>query len=332
MMVITKAIPTNIITGFLGVGKTTAIQSLLRQKPAAEKWAVLVNEFGEVGIDASLMGGEALETEGVFLREVPGGCMCCAAGLPMQIALNQLISRAKPDRLLIEPTGLGHPREVIEVLSHEVYRDVLDLRATITLVDARKVGDQRYADHDTFIQQLQIADIIVAHKEDLYQQDDLALLESYLQQHELDERPLYPVSMGQLNIDWLQQAHSSQRTNTHHSHRDASSIPLEAEMPLSGYLRKDNQGEGFHSSGWIFEPDYEFDYPQLEALLIGLEVERLKAVFITSDGIFTFNKADAVLTSQELDETADSRIEVIGTNPEDWCFLESELLQISTRL
>lgn len=116
-MKITKAVPTNIITGFLGVGKTTAILHLLASKPANERWAVLVNEFGEIGIDGGLMaGGQGAQT-GVFIREVPGGCMCCVSGLPMQMALNRLLMDAKPDRLLIEPTGLGHPQEVIESLS-----------------------------------------------------------------------------------------------------------------------------------------------------------------------------------------------------------------------
>lgn len=86
-----KAIPTNVITGFLGVGKSTAILNLLKQKPDNERWAVLVNEFGEVGIDGSLFTGQKTEEAGIFIREVPGGCMCCAAGLPMQIALNMLL-------------------------------------------------------------------------------------------------------------------------------------------------------------------------------------------------------------------------------------------------
>ena len=105
-----KAVPTNIITGFLGAGKTSAIVHLLQNKPKNERWAILVNEFGEIGIDGSLMQGQYSEEQGIFIREVPGGCMCCAAGLPMQIALNMLLAKAKPDRLLIEPTGLGHPK------------------------------------------------------------------------------------------------------------------------------------------------------------------------------------------------------------------------------
>ena len=102
-------VPTTIITGFLGVGKTSAILHLLTQKPAHERWAILVNEFGEIGIDKSLFEGQLTADSGVFIREVPGGCMCCAASLPMQIALNQLLAASRPHRLLIEPTGLGHP-------------------------------------------------------------------------------------------------------------------------------------------------------------------------------------------------------------------------------
>ena len=82
-----KAVPTNIITGFLGVGKTSSLLHLLKQKPANERWAILINEFGEIGIDGSLVNGsrnkapnsDASGEKRVFIREVPGGCMCCAA-------------------------------------------------------------------------------------------------------------------------------------------------------------------------------------------------------------------------------------------------------------
>ena len=131
-----KQIPTNIITGFLGAGKTTAIRHLLAHKPPQQRWALLINEFGEVGIDAALLN-QSGETNNIFVREVPGGCLCCTNQLNLQIALNLLLSRARPQRLLIEPTGLGHPRELLELLSGEYYREVLSLHATLTLVDAR---------------------------------------------------------------------------------------------------------------------------------------------------------------------------------------------------
>lgn len=70
-----SAVPTNVITGFLGVGKTTAILNLLKSKPDNERWAVLVNEFGEIGVDGSLFEGQHSQEQGVFIREVPGGCL-----------------------------------------------------------------------------------------------------------------------------------------------------------------------------------------------------------------------------------------------------------------
>ena len=99
-----QRVATNIITGFLGAGKTTTILHLLKNKPKNENWAVLVNEFGEIGIDGALM-----VEHGAMIKEIPGGCMCCTAGVPMSVGINALL-RTNPDRLLIEPTGLGHPK------------------------------------------------------------------------------------------------------------------------------------------------------------------------------------------------------------------------------
>ncbi|GAB7197942.1 hypothetical protein OS31_19780 [Dickeya oryzae] len=78
----------NLITGFLGSGKTTTIRHLLSHKPEGETWAVLVNEFGEIGIDGAL-----LSDTGALLKEIPGGCMCCVNGLPMQVGLNMLLQK-----------------------------------------------------------------------------------------------------------------------------------------------------------------------------------------------------------------------------------------------
>src|SRR5947208_3289010 len=136
-------VPVNLFTGFLGVGKTTAVIDLLGRKPAAEKWAVLVNEYGEVGIDAALIEGSGPEgvtvrevggPEGVTVREVGGGCVCCATAPYLPVALHFLLVDAKPDRLLIETTGLGHPAKLLDTL-REKYRGRLDLRATVGLVD-----------------------------------------------------------------------------------------------------------------------------------------------------------------------------------------------------
>jgi G3E family GTPase len=322
-------IPTNIITGFLGVGKTTAIQSLLKDKPAGERWAVLVNEFGEVGIDGALIAGNTAQQQGIFIREVPGGCMCCTAGLPMQMALTMLLAKAKPDRLLIEPTGLGHPQEVLSTLLADNYKDVLDLCATITLVDARKISDERYTGNDTFNQQLAIADVIVANKADLYDQHDLAQLNRYVNNsNELQNKPLYDVEQGLISAEWLLLPNGFSGHVHHHAPPDdglISVLPANPQIPDSGYLRIDSKGSGFFSSGWLFDERFIFDGDALYSHLLGISAERLKAVFKTNNGIMGFNHVDGVLSVIELDEALDSRIEVIGPDAACWVDLEIAL-------
>ncbi|WP_394220584.1 CobW family GTP-binding protein [Alteromonas gracilis] len=329
-----KAVPTNIITGFLGVGKTSALLHLLKQKPNNERWAVLINEFGEIGIDGALVEGSSVQSatnqpdiggnantqnkhKQVFIKEVPGGCMCCAAGLPMQIALNQLLAQSKPDRLLIEPTGLGHPVEVLQTLAAEHYQDVLNIQKTITLVDARKLKDPRYTNHDTFNQQIDIADIVIGNKRDLYDEFDAELLSKYVAQRGKQSTPVMACVKGELPLALLEGKSSAlielqSHSHHHHSVNDVPSIN-EQPFPDSGFLRVENAGEGFKSLGWRYSPAIEFNRSALLHWIKSLDVERLKAVVITSDGIFSYNLVDNTVTENELNECSESKIEIIAT-------------------
>lgn len=255
-----SGVATNIITGFLGVGKSSAILHLLKHKANNERWAVLVNEFGEIGIDGSLLEGQHSRNEGVYIREVPGGCMCCAAGLPMQIALNQLLSKARPDRLLIEPTGLGHPKEVLEVLSGTYYNDALSLQKIICLVDARKLSDKRYTEHDTFRQQIAIADTLVANKQDLYKADELEQLRNYAKQYGRSQAQVTSSKYGALDPSLLEGPTAAKAQNHHHHHDSNKILAADLAMPESGFLKACNQGEGFVSTGWRISPEHVFNY------------------------------------------------------------------------
>lgn len=282
-------IPTNILSGFLGVGKTTTITTLLREKPLNEHWAVLVNEFGEIGVDGTLLEGATRGQSSVSIREVPGGCLCCAASVPMQVALNQLLRAAKPDRLLIEPTGLGHPRQIIAALSKPEYETVLDLRATLTLVDARKVADPRYTEHPTFNQQLEIADLLIAHKADLYGSCEIDQLRRYLAAKGLDSRPLYAVSQGAVAPQWLD-------------------LPRFSNHPTPSRSR---EMERYRSHGWRYNSTHLFNRAAISALFATLDLIRLKAVILSSEGAFCYNLADGTLSETTLPAAGESRIELI---------------------
>lgn len=310
-----SAVPTNIITGFLGVGKTSAILHLLKIKPDNERWAVLVNEFGEIGVDGSLFEGHHSEEQGVFIREVPGGCMCCAAGLPMQIALNQLLTLAKPDRLLIEPTGLGHPKEVLQVLSEEYYQETLSLQKILTLVDARKLSDPRYTSHHTFNQQIAIADTVVGNKQDLYQHEDKSKLTAYVKQNGSTEAQVIFTQNGALPFECLfgETAATTQDHHHHHHHaKENKPLPSETPFPESGFVTAKNEGEGFQSVGWRFSPGLAFDRDKLFLFLSGIKAERMKAAFITNLGVYGYNLTPDALTEFELDDSLESRIEIIA--------------------
>ena len=321
-----RAVPTNIITGFLGVGKTSAILHLMRHKPAHERWAVLVNEFGEIGVDGSLFQGQHSEGQGVFIREVPGGCMCCTAGLPMKIALNQLLAKAKPDRLLIEPTGLGHPQEVLQVFSAKYYQALLSMQKTLTLVDARKLSDSRYTSHDTFNQQIAVADTIIGNKLDLYQDEDKAKLIAYVKQQGQPHAQVLFTQHGEISVSQLQGATTDYPIQSHHHQHQSQEMPMasDAPMPACGFIKAMNEGEGFRSVGWRFSPDKIFHRQKLFSLLAGLRVERMKAVFITDAGVFGYNLTADALTETVLDECLESRIEIIAGNIDD--SLETRLL------
>lgn len=322
---IIQSVPTNIITGFLGVGKTSAILQLLKNKPADERWAVLVNEFGEIGIDGSLLSAQHSQDEGVFIREVPGGCMCCAAGLPMQIALNQLLQKAKPDRLLIEPTGLGHPKEILRVLSAEHYQKVLCLQKTLTLVDARNLKDTRYSQHETFNQQIAIADTVVGNKVDLYQEEDKLRLTDYVKQQ--GKPGVAVIFSEQGKIDYLQLVGNSALTASsvhHHHHPEKRVLASEVSIPECGFIKAVNKGEGFNSIGWRFSSEIIFKHSQLFAFLSSLKVQRVKAIFITDKGVFTYNGTTESLTEIESNETQESRIEIIS--PELDILFEAQLM------
>lgn len=356
---IIKAIPTNIITGFLGVGKTSLIKQLLATKPEGETWAVLVNEFGEVGIDAGLLNSA---DKGIQIREVAGGCMCCAAGVPTQVAINQLIAKAKPDRLLIEPTGLGHPNEILKVLSAPHYQNVISLRSTLCLVDARKIHDPRYREHANFMQQLQVADVIVATKSDLYDAENTKLLyelQTYLSHIERTDIPVVSHSslqpLSAVLMDYLNQARNVSLNLPVHPNvspklgnkslsspsllraglmgqslfaEDAFEVAL--DFDARGIVRKQNQGEGCFSCGWVFDPIQEFDFDRLMAFVQrqtqGASLLRLKAVMITEQGIAGFNWVDHELSLVELDDSLDSRLEMIAMGEWDWDEIEAQLL------
>ncbi|CAI0718756.1 Uncharacterized GTP-binding protein YjiA [Serratia rubidaea] len=318
---------TNLITGFLGSGKTTTIRHLLANKPENERWAVLVNEFGEIGIDGAL-----LADSGAVLKEIPGGCMCCVNGLPMQVGLNMLLQQAKPDRLLIEPTGLGHPKQILSLLTQDTYGGWIDLRATVCLLDARQLREARYRDNENFRDQLAAADLIMANKSDVWQAADRDALQSW-QENAAAGRPVYQIERGQMDVALLDlpRTNHAELPDGQHHHAHAAPQGLAAlRLPSNSRWRRAlNQGQGYTACGWIFDGDTEFDTIGMMEWIRLAPVDRAKGVVRIAEGTLVINRQGQDLSIETRPAPPlDSRIELIHSADADWNALQSALFKI----
>ncbi len=154
-------IKVDVITGFLGSGKTTFIRNLMKSKAwADEKWAVVVNEFGKVGIDGSFLES----VSDVSVVEISNGCLCCTLKGDFLEALRKLAVEHKPDRILIEPSGIFVLADLSDLFEQPVLSDVCRLHAVVAIVDPRQFLSQRMKYNYFLESQIRHASILVLSK------------------------------------------------------------------------------------------------------------------------------------------------------------------------
>ncbi|MEO1273692.1 MAG: GTP-binding protein, partial [Myxococcota bacterium] len=203
-------IPVNLIAGPLGVGKTTAINHLLGQRPPHERWAVLVNEYGQIGLDAALMA-DAAQSGNVEVREVAGGCICCTAGLMFEVSLVLLLQQ-HPDRLIIEPTGLATLSGILDTLARPGIQEAVDVRSVISLIDPTMLGEELPIESQD---QIEAADILLANRSDLASPAQLEAFDAWAGHIFPPKQHIGRVKHGQIPLELLdrvtQRAPSSRR-------------------------------------------------------------------------------------------------------------------------
>ena len=339
-----KKIPVNLVTGFLGVGKTTALTRLLKEKPADQYWAVVVNEFGEVGIDGATLSSAG---EGLRVAEVPGGCVCCTTSPMLRTVLNRLVKERSPDRLLIEPSGLGHPAGIVDLLRDPFMAKVFDVQAVITLLDPRHLDDSRYTSHETWRDQILLADVLVLNKCDVA---DVAQIE----RAQAMCAALFPPKLavitavkGEFDSALLDlDLHPERWPEVGTLHAHSGNYPLQARRkvplpeaeaePVSWPIRKTQSSLGSHSCGWIFSPDTQFFSAAMADLfesfnqpeVLGLHgLTRAKAVIHTERDWYRFDWVDHMPGVMPAAWRRDSRLEVIveGAVAPDWSVLEARI-------
>ena len=168
----TQPIPVTVVTGFLGAGKTTLLNRILTEQHG-KKYAVIVNEFGEIGIDNDLIVGA---DEEVF--EMNNGCVCCTVRGDLIRVIEGLMKRkGRFDAILVETTGLAKPAPVAQTFFvDEDVKKKTQLDAIVTVADALNLP-KRLEDSEEAVEQIAFADVVLLNKTDLVTKDDLAAIE-----------------------------------------------------------------------------------------------------------------------------------------------------------
>ena len=237
--------PVSVLTGFLGAGKTTLLNRLLAD-PRLARTAVIVNEFGDVGLDHAL-----IEASGEDLIELAGGCLCCTVRGDLVDTLDGLLDGTRAiDRVVIETTGLADPVPVLRaVMAHPTRAGAMRLDGVIAVLDAVN-GAATLESHREARRQVAMADRIVVTKRDLSgPDDDGAALEAAVRALNpgapiLDVRAIEPAGLldaglvdGEGRVDperWLRDDHHD-HDHDHHAHGDVRSVSLvhDGAVPLA---------------------------------------------------------------------------------------------------
>lgn len=145
----------DIISGFLGAGKTTLIKKLIQECLKDEKVVLIENEFGEIGIDGSF-----LKDAGIEITEMNSGCICCSLVGDFSEALKQVVAKYHPDRIMIEPSGVGKLSDVIKAVEN-VHSDELQLNSFVTVIDVKKCKTYSLNFGEFFNNQIEYASTII---------------------------------------------------------------------------------------------------------------------------------------------------------------------------
>ncbi|HEY9834646.1 MAG TPA: GTP-binding protein [Stenomitos sp.] len=249
--------PITVITGPLGSGKTTLLRHII--DTVSRKIAILMNEFGEISIDAKIIQGKNVE-----MADLGGGCVCCSLVGEFEAAVNEIIDTVDPDHIVVETTGVAEP----DALAFDIQESLPNVRldGVVTLIDADAMVKYPSVGH-TMRMQIEAADTLILNKVDLVSESELNAIEEKL--HSLNEvASILRTQRGQVDTDLLFGiARERVEVQPHHVHQ-----PEFASFSYTSSATFDRQ---------CFE--------KFADTLAGADVYRAKGFIRFSEGIYLFN-------------------------------------------
>ncbi|MGR3467377.1 MAG: cobalamin biosynthesis protein CobW [Shimia sp.] len=268
-------IPATIVTGFLGAGKTTLIRHML-QNAGGRRIALIINEFGDLGVDGDILkgcGDETCREEDMF--ELSNGCICCTVAEDFVPTMEKLLARPdRPDHIVIETSGLALPQPLVRAFAWPEIRTQVTVDGVVTVVDGKAVTEGRFAhdtaavdrqraadenlDHETplselFEDQIACADMIVVNKTDLLGASEVEGLTAQLRGDSRAGVQVVTSAMGVLPVDVLlgqgvgAEDDLSARHEVHHHHHHDDDHDHHHEDDHDDHHHHDHDHDAFES-------------------------------------------------------------------------------------
>ncbi|SIO11773.1 CobW/HypB/UreG, nucleotide-binding domain [Sulfurivirga caldicuralii] len=291
--------PVHLITGLLGSGKTTLLQNLLKQKPSEEKWGIIINDFGPLTIDATLVAGADK------IVEVRGGCVCCSAQHGLRQALDALL-KAGITRILVEPTGVSHPAEITDLFLHH---PALELQAIVAVMTPQQLTPARWEKSALMRDLAMLADLVVLNKIDLATADVIQQAEQLLCQQPRPPQTILRASHADCQLHDLLKPHSPPPLLIwqHKPHQCTSFMPHETDLP--GLIdAQRSESDGLITLGYRWGPEAVFSRPALRQVFADTAPHRGKGLIRTGKRWQSLQWADNILSLQETAWQRDSRL------------------------
>jgi G3E family GTPase len=285
-------VPVHIVSGFLGSGKTTAIRAQLDAR-AGEKLAIIVNDFGEASLDEAALA----ESSPFRITNIPGACVCCTAPEGFVQALGAVLEGA-PDRLLIEPTGLARPQDLVDTIRRGPHRDALALAPVVVLLDPRKLASADSDERALLDEQVEAADVLVANRTDLCGDDDLERFDAWVEDLWPAPLAIHRTTHGRVPpalFEWPE--------------GEGARLPRVADREREH--RHAHSTEGYLARSWVWSPERVFERDRIVAALTAAKVERFKGIFRTREGVFRFDVAGGEHHQEPSSHRRDSRADAI---------------------
>lgn len=313
-----RQIPCHLIAGTLGVGKTTAILDYLKRHAGKQFVAVLVNDFGPVGIDGAIMEGELAGSgdSEIKISMVPGGCICCTALPGMINALKEIGTADHVDRAIIEPSGLARASAIIDIVRSMQDEVFLDLRPVITLLDPRDLDRPKFMDMPFFTHLVDAADVLVANKCDQTTPEQIEKFE------QLADR-LYPPKIKVVRTEFGKLPDELfEMKLTKAAPTSLRAVQAAAEGHHAHEHEDHDHGDASRAGGLMMESDVKFDYRKVKAWVQrlaadgfeGQVLERFKAVLNTNSGWYLFEVAGGDSHQRPSQYRRDNRLDWIAEN------------------